>query len=277
MLKQYASCVTTGLEHMGIPNASVRVDLWRSMNRRYQQRFIDPTVDLVHAPWKWSETTSWILPCLYDNDDQRNVMDDTAESYARENLEVVFVADFPNMSLEHYVNGTETKSTTLLLLHGEVVIEFQNGQRYVVPRNQNVSLPLDETHVVHTMGQVPSRYMYSYDSRSKEEEKEKAELELLDDWGKVIYGWSKDNERRNRTLHMMKEKSVEMSVKGSPYMQLVEWWKEEKIIAMRVWSVVSVAVTKVFIDEMWVGGILIPLPHIDMLWREIPSAGEGGN
>jgi hypothetical protein len=245
---------------MGIPNASVRVDLWRSMNKRYQQRFVDPTVDLFHAPWKWSKTTPWILPCLFDYDDQRTLMDETAENYAKEGLEVVFVADFPGMSLEHYLNETETKFTTLMLLDGNIEVEFQGGERYVVPRDQNVSLPLGETHVVHTVGKRPSRYMYSYDSRSLEEEKESEEIRLLDDWGKVLRDWSKKDERRAKTLQMLKDKNLEMSKRSSPIMQLVDWWKITTESALQTWLVVSTTFHEIFLDKKGGG--------MDLMWRE---------
>ena len=223
MLKQYAQCVRHGLENMGIPNASVYVDVWRSMNKRYQQRFVNPNVDLVTAPWSPYTSTPWIFPCLFDYDHQREELDEIAERYAKDNREVVFVADFPNMSLEHYVNGTETKSTTLLLMHGDVEVQFENGEVYRVPKNQNVSLPLNATHMVKTLGDTPSRYMYSYEGRSLQQEEEDRLSENATEWEKVLTGWEKEASSKMNAQQYLKMKSKDLSDRTSPYAQMVNY------------------------------------------------------
>ena len=228
MLKQYAQCVRNGLEHMGIPNASVYVDVWRSMNKRYQQRFVDPNMDLTTAPWSPYVDTPWLLPCLFDYDNQREELDEIAEKYAKEDKEVVFVADFPQMSLEHYVNGTETESTILLLMHGQIEIQFENGETYFVPKNQNVSLPLNQTHIIKTLGNEPSRYMYTYEGRSLEQEAEERLMENKTKWERLVKGWDQQNSTKQKTLQYLIEKSKSMSDKTSIYVQMSSYIRESR-------------------------------------------------
>ena len=222
MLKQYATCVSNGLHALGIDGQiEVYVDVWRSMNKRYQQRFVDPTVDLLQAPWSPYNNTNWVLPCLFDFDHQRKELDTIADRYSKENIEVVFVADFPNMSLEHYVNGTENSNVILYLMHGSVEIVFENGEIYAVPQHVNVSLPLDTTHTVKTVGTTPSRFMYAYEGRfiEAEEEEKKKQLLHLNDWDSTVYDWERDIEIIKNMTKYIALRSQKMWNETNPYVQ----------------------------------------------------------
>lgn len=44
MLKQYATCLAVrvkGMDELGIQHPQITVDVWKSMNGRYQQRMVD--------------------------------------------------------------------------------------------------------------------------------------------------------------------------------------------------------------------------------------------
>ena len=142
----------------------------------------------------------------------------------------MFVADFPGMSLEHYINATETKEATLVLMDGNVTIEFlepdpdgrtNNYGKEVITTHlhtarigENVSLPGNMTHIVHTRGTLPSRFFYAYvreDMISEEEKEEKrkkleerhrsilgAEADLSTDWSKTVILWDKMIELRTK-------------------------------------------------------------------------------
>jgi hypothetical protein len=222
MLKQYAKCVSHGLHDMGVEGEiEIYVDVWRSMNKRYQQRFINPFVDLAKAPWSPYTDTSWVLPCLFDYDDQRDTLDKIADHYSKEQIDVVFVADFPNMTLEHYINGTENINVDLILMHGKIDIIFGNGERYPVPANVNVSLPLDETHTVETMGATPSRFMYAYEGRDVKEENKMAERKLLNltAFDTIVLDWEEESEKLKNMTKYLKEKSQDIWKATNPVVQ----------------------------------------------------------
>ena len=202
----------------------VKIDVWQSMNQRFQQRLVDPRVDLTTVPWSPWKDTEWILPCMFQFDDRRQELDDISDRYwFEEQADVVFVADFPGMSLEHYINATETKVATLVVMDGDVKIEFlepdpggrvdEYGEEVVTthfhtPRvGENVSLPGNVTHIVHTQGTEPSRYFYSYVREKLISDEEKAErakedeerhrsilgedADLESDWSKIVINWEK--------------------------------------------------------------------------------------
>jgi vitamin K-dependent gamma-carboxylase len=222
MLKQYAKCVSHGLHDMGVEGEiEIYVDVWRSMNKRYQQRFINPFVDLAKAPWSPYTDTPWVLPCLFDYDDQRDTLDKIADHYSKEQIDVVFVADFPNMTLEHYINGTENINVDLILMHGKIDIIFGNGERYPVPANVNVSLPLDETHTVETMGATPSRFMYAYEGRDVKEENKMAERKLLNltAFDTIVLDWEEEREKLKNMTKYLKEKSQDIWKATNPVVQ----------------------------------------------------------
>ncbi len=185
MLKQYAACVRQNLQRLGVEDMGVHVDVWRSMNGRFQQRFLDPRVDLVRAPWSPWEDTPWLMPLMFELDGERERLDMLADKYSDEEAKaVVFVADFPGMELEHYVNGSETASAMLVLMNGTVQLEFtleediepgvplsEQSSVFYTPRvGENVSLPVNMTHIVHTTGSGPATYMYAYEAVYDEEE-----------------------------------------------------------------------------------------------------------
>jgi hypothetical protein len=232
MLKQYAQCLRRNLRTLGVPDAGVKVDVWQSMNQRFQQRLVDPRVDLVAAPWSPWEDTPWILPCMFQFDDRRQELDDISDRYwFEEQADLVFVADFPGMSLEHYINATETEAAMLVLMDGNVTVEFlepdpegrideygeeaMTAHLHTVRIGENVSLPGNMTHIVHTHGTAPSRFFYAYvreDLVSEEEKEEKrkerekrhrailgAEADLDSDWSKTVIFWDKMIELRKKT------------------------------------------------------------------------------
>ena len=99
MLKQYGKCVKRNLRKLGVQDAGVKIDVWQSMNQRFQQRLVDPRVDLTTVPWSPWKDTEWILPCMFQFDDRRQELDDISDRYwFEEQADVVFVADFPGMS-----------------------------------------------------------------------------------------------------------------------------------------------------------------------------------
>jgi hypothetical protein len=227
MLKQYAKCVSNRLNRMGIDGEiELYVDVWRSLNKRYQQRFINPNINLnndIDAPWSPYQKTPWILPCLFDYDDQRQELDEIAEKYAKEGIEVVFVADFPNMTLEHYVNGTENTNVMLTVMYGQIEIEFENGYVYHAPNNINISLPLDETHIIKTVSATPSRFFYAYEGRDHVHENRMLIKKKLNEFESLVYDWNINIEKVNNMTKYLNNKSEMMWNETMPQVQLINY------------------------------------------------------
>jgi vitamin K-dependent gamma-carboxylase len=69
------------------------------MNGRFNQRQIDPRIDLLSPDVKWSpfEDTPWLLPLLTNLSDWRTRMQQIENELSTkdQNVLVTFVADFP--------------------------------------------------------------------------------------------------------------------------------------------------------------------------------------
>jgi vitamin K-dependent gamma-carboxylase len=179
MLKQYAVCAKHHLHMMaGMADTAVHLDVWMSMNNRFQQRLVDPRVDLASVEWSPFKENDWIMPCLYDADDKRESLEAIHDAYRVEKKRIVFVSDFPGMELESHINGTNIKSVHLTPMEGTIEIAIQGKAPIQAQVGQNYTLPLDKTHLVRTQGTTPSQFMYVYTDRIQSQ---KAALKLLSD------------------------------------------------------------------------------------------------
>lgn len=76
---------------------SIYIDVWCSMNKRFQQRMYDPNYDLLAAKWSPFQNVEWLFPILSESNNFRAKMRQiTEEVYTWSNeSDVLFVADFP--------------------------------------------------------------------------------------------------------------------------------------------------------------------------------------
>ena len=163
MIKQYATCLARKLRdraELNISNPAIHFDIWRSMNGRFQQRMFDPKVDLVKAPWSPFQKTEWVLPLMIDLSPWRTKLNEIEKEVSKNNFtEVVFVADFPGLNLENFVK--EDLNASITVLEGTVVVE-QGGHNVTLEKNEVHTVQSNDTHIVHTVSQVPSCWMYTY-------------------------------------------------------------------------------------------------------------------
>lgn len=128
MIKQYVTCIAEklmALDDLNITEPAVYVDVWRSMNKRFQQRMIDPNVDLVKAPWSPWQKTEWIKPLLTELSPWREkLIHIKKELQEKSNFsEITFVADFPGLFLENFV--AEDLNASLTLLNGKLICSLR--------------------------------------------------------------------------------------------------------------------------------------------------------
>lgn len=155
-------------------NISVYVDVWCSLNGRFQQRMYDPNYDLLKANWSPFRPVEWLLPLLNEYTGMREKMVEIQEEvYSWSNYsDVLFIADFPGMQLENYISKDLT-NITLTVLEGAVIYEFENeeiGQSMGVKLSKGDSYPLESQrfHRIHTVSETPACYMYTYVNGTKE-------------------------------------------------------------------------------------------------------------
>ncbi|XP_018566321.1 vitamin K-dependent gamma-carboxylase [Anoplophora glabripennis] len=149
-------------------NISIYVDVWCSLNKRFQQRMYDPNYDLLKANWSPYEPVEWLMPVLAEYSGFRTTMNDISkEVYSwSNNSDVLFIADFPGMYLENFINS-DLQNVTLTVLEGKVVFEMEDQetlQSIGVPLKKGDRVPVEVGvfHKIHTVGESPSCYMYTF-------------------------------------------------------------------------------------------------------------------
>ncbi|KAL4240239.1 hypothetical protein ACF0H5_001033 [Mactra antiquata] len=164
MIKQYVYCIEERLASYNITNIEIYLDVWRALNDRFQQRSVDPRVNLLEASWNPFRDTSWILPLLLDLSDWRGkLVEIEKEIFERDSdTDVVFVADFPGLHLENFVQG-DLGNTSITVLKGDVVIELVDQKKNLsLTEGDKIQLPVQQFHNIYTVSETPSCYMYIF-------------------------------------------------------------------------------------------------------------------
>ncbi|XP_061396203.1 vitamin K-dependent gamma-carboxylase [Musca vetustissima] len=182
MAQQYAQCIKRNIdfEHKRNPrgsplsstNISIYIDVWCSMNGRFQQRVFDPRVDLLTAEWSPFKRTSWSLPLLTELNHMRprlrNIADDVLSwnNYS----DVMFVADFPGLTLDHFISPDLT-NVSLTILEGHVRYKSDDeNESYFLTAGKSIGLPAGVMHHITTLGMKPSCYLYTYVNKTMQQE-----------------------------------------------------------------------------------------------------------
>ncbi|XP_069669123.1 vitamin K-dependent gamma-carboxylase isoform X2 [Periplaneta americana] len=201
MVVQYAQCLKRNLmkaESMDSNrlsgNISIHVDVWCSLNGRFQQRMFDPRVDLLTADWSPVKAVTWLMPLLTEFSSWRTqIMDIQREVYSwSEYSDAIFVADFPGLTLENYI-GEDLTNITLTVLEGEVIVEagdnvtdkHKQGRgnkilRQKISKGESMGVPARLFHRVHTVSATPSCYMYSYVNHTRQLQEEQGDTPVAD-------------------------------------------------------------------------------------------------
>nr|CAH0104565.1 unnamed protein product [Daphnia galeata] len=126
---QYAHCVKDRLGAVNMTDVAIYVDVWRSLYGRFQQRLIDPRVNLLETEWSPFRPTRWLMPLLTELSAWRqklNQLERTVFNWSDESR-VAFVADFPGLSMDNYVPASVTNAT-IQVLEGQVELSIENSR-----------------------------------------------------------------------------------------------------------------------------------------------------
>ncbi|XP_023932515.1 vitamin K-dependent gamma-carboxylase [Lingula anatina] len=265
MLKQFSTCILDRLKLYNLTNIELTFDIWKSMNNRFQQRMFDPRVDILTAEWHPFKATSWLMPLLVDLSDWRAKMDEIEDQiYNNTNTttDVVFVADFPGLHLENFVQA-DLGNTSLTVLKGEVVVELvEEKKNRSLKEGDTMKLPPGKFHNVYTVSETPSCYMYLFCNTTEDEflknvteyeqqlENENRMQELAQEVETGVAATSKEDDPqiqsyrqalKNKLLHQMKQNST--------------FWQRSKQFWAKKYSVLktSVTMTKMALQSFWEG------------------------
>ncbi|KAI8039139.1 vitamin K-dependent gamma-carboxylase [Drosophila gunungcola] len=196
MAVQYARCIEENIrvsQPEMAKNISIYFDIWCSMNGRFQQRSFDPRVNLLRANWSPFESTSWSLPLLNELNHMRpKLRTIETEVLAWNNYsDVIFVADFPGLTLTNFISP-DLINCTLTILEGNVRYRNERDlEPYFLTAGKSIGLESNITHLVTTIGQKPASYLFTYTNKTMLEQgitidadklEEKEERSILPLW-----------------------------------------------------------------------------------------------
>lgn len=178
MIVQYGQCLKRNLmrereknvklnDYITSDNISLYIDVWSSLNGRFQQRMFDPRVNILTARWAPLEETSWLMPLLVELSTWRENMEKMAsEVYSWSNFsDVLFVADFPGLQFENYIHP-ELSNVTLTVLKGTVILQEDREQNHTLSVGKQVDISVGRFHSIHTLPPHPSCFMYTFSNNS---------------------------------------------------------------------------------------------------------------
>lgn len=157
-------------------NLSIYIDVWCSLNGRFQQRMFNPNVDLLTVDWHPFKPVSFLMPLLSEYNSYRYKLDEIQQHvYTWSNdTDVIFIADFPDMQLDNYISEQFT-NVTLTVLEGEVAYSDKKGECDVIIRKgSSVPIVTGQFHKVKTISAYPACYMYTYNNSNKSLEESEA-------------------------------------------------------------------------------------------------------
>ncbi|XP_011879676.1 PREDICTED: vitamin K-dependent gamma-carboxylase isoform X2 [Vollenhovia emeryi] len=151
-------------------NLSIYMDVWCSLNGRFQQRIFDPNVDMLTVDWHPFKSVSFLMPLLTQYNSYRHKMDEIEQHvFTWSNYtDVLFVADFPGLYLENYIS-TDFSNISLTVLEGEVIYSEEESTDVVTVSKKN-SIPVEtgKFHRIKTTSSYPACYMYTYTNQTKQ-------------------------------------------------------------------------------------------------------------
>ncbi|KAL6255246.1 hypothetical protein P5V15_013584 [Pogonomyrmex californicus] len=145
-------------------NLSIYMDVWCSLNGRFQQRIFNPNVDMLTVDWHPFKPISFLMPLLTQYNSYRQKMDEIQQHvYTWSNYtDVLFVADFPGMYLENYISS-DFANVSLTVLEGEVTYSEEDSMDMItISKKNSIPIKTGKFHRIKTMSSYPACYMYTY-------------------------------------------------------------------------------------------------------------------
>lgn len=182
MTHQLAVCLADKMRAQNVSDVSVFVDVWCSLNGRFQQRIYDPDVDILAAGWSPWKRAEWIKPLLSELSDYREQIRDALQT-TNEGEDVLFVADFPGMSVEHYVSN-DLSSLELQVIRGTIKYRYEMDVELVEEGNLLKISNVGGIHQVDILGKEPASYLYRYHNRTSGAEN--PDQKFLKSWSEYV-------------------------------------------------------------------------------------------
>ncbi|XP_078050289.1 gamma-glutamyl carboxylase isoform X2 [Augochlora pura] len=160
-------------------NLSIYMDVWCSLNGRFQQRMFDPNVDLLTVDWHPLKPVLFLMPLLTQYNSYRYKLEEIEQHvYTWSNdTDVLFVADFPGMYLDNYI-ARNFSNVSLTVLEGEVTYSDEElSQGVTLSKDSSIPIKTGQFHRVKTTSAFPACYMYTYNNRDKHSEIESHEAD----------------------------------------------------------------------------------------------------
>lgn len=171
MAHQFARCIDRNMrqeyaaaDRKKMTNFSVHFDIWCSLNGRFLQRIFNPQVDILTAEWSPFKPVDWLLPLLHEFTEMRTKIElMTRDVHTWSNTsDVLFVADFPGLTLDNYI-VPEMDNVTLTILEGSATYYHDEHPNPIhLTKGQRLPNIPPEFHHVTTTSSTPSSMVYTF-------------------------------------------------------------------------------------------------------------------
>ncbi|XP_013414205.1 vitamin K-dependent gamma-carboxylase [Lingula anatina] len=148
----------------------VHIDMWRSLNGRPFQRWIDPETDLTKVDPDAFHAT-WLLPKHSDHELDFPELREYVETVAKKGFNTAFFIANPGEFFEAYLNREDCSvyiatvsgkiDVLLTATAGKVNLELEKETRTLEPGSK-ITLPSSGPHRVSAKGKSPAIWAYTY-------------------------------------------------------------------------------------------------------------------
>ncbi|XP_065076830.1 vitamin K-dependent gamma-carboxylase [Ochlerotatus camptorhynchus] len=203
MAYQFAHCIDRNIheeyrtDRISMTNFSVHFDIWCSMNGRFLQRIFNPQVDILTASWSPFKAVDWLLPLLHEFTEMRSMIDKmTHEVHSWSNTsDVLFVADFPGLTLDNYI-VPDMDNVTLTILEGSVEYRHAKDSKIKhLQKGQSLHNIPPMFHHVTTTSTTPSSMLYTYVNKTMKAAPTEEELAERRQSKPMLPLWNEFNQR----------------------------------------------------------------------------------
>lgn len=166
MMYQYAKCIEQRLNEYGFTDVELYFDIWRSMNHRFNQRQVDPRVDMTKVEWSPFKQVKWLIPLMTELSSWRSKLKEIEDQYVKNktDFDLTFVADLNGLKLENFISPY--LNSTIEVLNGKIQVETdgKKGKKQNTTLNvgEKLNLPSGTYHTVYTISDEPSCFFYIY-------------------------------------------------------------------------------------------------------------------
>ncbi|XP_031567845.1 vitamin K-dependent gamma-carboxylase-like [Actinia tenebrosa] len=142
-------------------DVAIKVDMWKMLNGRPYQRYIDSDVDLT-AVNQDSFSYHWLVPQMSDDSLNFTAIEKIRKRWSGRGYDVSFFMESPQRVYQTFLNPDYCFDVRLFSLNTQIEVTIRTRKLLLKP-GKSVIIPSNAIHRIATIGHAPSIWYYVFD------------------------------------------------------------------------------------------------------------------